>query len=114
MVISFTERHSWAAAFIFMEVYMGEWTLWSVARPIDTKALYRWRICSAVILGLPMRPEWSEKLHKMWNGLRGNEWWPTFSNWNGYQRSVHPKLEWRLAAENEQEGNVFGAGLICR
>lgn len=90
---------------------MSEWILWSVARPIDTKALYRWRICTAVILGLPMRPEWSEKLHKCGMGYAESEWWPLFSNWNGFQRSVHPKLEWRLAAENEPEGNVFWGGL---
>ncbi len=90
---------------------MTEWKLWSEERPTDNKALYRWRVSERKILGMMLRPEWSEKLHLCGMGFSDSEYWPTFSDWNGYTRSVDPSLEWRLAAPQEAENNIYWGGL---
>lgn len=82
---------------------MGEiWTKWTERHPTDTKAVYRWRVSPRLILGLEMQPEWSSKLYLCGMGTRDNEWWPPFSNWNGYQRSADPSLEWAIG-QSEHE-----------
>lgn len=87
------------------------WTLWAERRPEDTKALYRWRIPACKILGMDLRPEWSDKLRFVGMGYGDPEWWPPFSNWDGYRRTLPAGTEWRLAAEHEAEDDIFWGGL---
>src|ERR1700744_6428697 len=44
-------------------------------------------------------------------GYSENEWWPIFSNWDGYRRSVDKTLEWRLALPEETKDNTIWHGL---
>lgn len=87
---------------------LADWTLWSERRPEDHKALYRWRVPERVICGKVLRPEWGSKLHCVGMGYSDNEWWPDGSRWDGYQRTVAPGLEWRLALEGEGERIIWG------
>lgn len=82
---------------------MSDWTLWSEQRPTDTAAAYRWRIPARVILGLEMRPEWTDKLSHVGMGYSDREWWPGCSHWDGCRRTVSAGLEWRPAADGETD-----------
>ncbi|AIB11818.1 hypothetical protein ABAZ39_07365 [Azospirillum argentinense] len=88
-----------------------EWTLWSERRPEDTKALYRWRIPARMICGMMLRPEWSAKLQYCGMGYGPSEWWPEYSRWDGYVRSVPDGMEWRLAREGEDAESISWGGL---
>lgn len=88
-----------------------QWTRWDDERPTDPKALYRWRIPARKILGMVLRPEWSGKLTYCGMGYDPHEYWPPFSNWNGYVRSVPAGTEWRLATDDEDEKSIFWSGL---
>lgn len=88
-----------------------DWTLWYERRPVDTQALYRWRIASRKICGMELRPEWSGKLHLCGMGYGASEWWPSGSHWDGYRRTMPKSLEWRLAKAEEPEGTIFWGGL---
>ncbi|GGE36549.1 hypothetical protein GCM10007276_12550 [Agaricicola taiwanensis] len=89
-----------------------KWTRWAVERPADTKAKYRWRIEPREILGMLLRPEWTDKLALCGMGYADAEWWPSFSDWNGYRRSVHPTLEWRLTEDDETDTYWGGLELL--
>lgn len=88
---------------------MNQWTLWSEIRPTDPTVTYRWRIPVKKICGMMLRPEWSSKLSLVGMGYAENEWWPLFSDWNGYTRSVKAGLEWRVAEPDEK--GVLWSGL---
>ena len=88
-----------------------EWQLWSQQRPEDNRALYRWRISERKILGVNMRPEWSRRMHFCGMGYGPSEWWPPFSHWDGYTRTVPSGTEWRLAADDEPDESVSWCGL---
>lgn len=88
-----------------------EWVLWSVRRPVNTEILYRWRIPARMICGMMLRPEWSAKLQCCGMGYGPREWWPRYSSWNGWERSVPEGMEWRLAAPGEDEKTIFWGGL---
>lgn len=88
---------------------MSGWTRWADARPTDLKANYRWRVSARPILGLTLQPEWTDKLHLCGMGHAENDWWPPFSHWDGYRRTVDPSLEWRVAAPGEPD--LFYGGL---
>lgn len=90
--------------------YESEWVRWADERPTDTKALYRWRIPTRKILGKELRPEWSEPLRLCGMGYADNEWWPGFSDWNGYRRTLPAGTEWRLAHKEETEKSIFWGG----
>ncbi len=81
----------------------GTWQRWSEGKPVNPKLTYRWRVPERLILGLRMRPEWSEKMHFCGMGHAANEWWPPFSHWNGYIRSIPDGTEWREAKDGEDE-----------
>lgn len=85
------------------------WQLWSEVRPTDTKAKYRWRVPERMICKMLLRPEWTEELYLCGMGWGPQEWWPVFSRWDGYNRSVVSGLEWRLAKDDETE--IFWGGL---
>jgi hypothetical protein len=90
----------------------AEWVRWYDRRPTDQKALYRWRVSERVILGLPLRPEWSGKLFSCGMGYGENELWPRGSDWDGYSRTIDKSLEWRLAdADLEPESSIHWGGL---
>jgi hypothetical protein len=85
------------------------WTLWSEQRPSDHTLNYRWRVPAQKILGMELRPEWTEKMHLCGMGYADNEWWPPFSHWDGYNRTVPKGTEWRIATEDETD--VYWGGL---
>lgn len=91
---------------------MSGWTRWADDRPSDHTAAYRWRVSARPILGLTLRPEWTEKLHCCGMGYAENEWWPPFSHWNGYRRTVDPSLEWRVAAPDDMDLVYGGLDLL--
>jgi len=93
---------------------MSEWKLWSDEKPTDFSTLYRWRVPMRLILGLNLQPEWTDKLSLVGMGVGDNEWWPPFSHWDGYTRSVPKGTEWRLAAEDEPKGDIFWRGLMMQ
>lgn len=91
---------------------MTEWTAWAERRPMDPKALYRWRIPPRMICGVMLQPEWSSKLVLCGMGYDDAEYWPEGSSWNGYVRSVAKGLEWRLAEPEETEIVWHGLDLL--
>jgi hypothetical protein len=90
---------------------VSEWTKWTDKRPDDQKLSYRWRVSARIILGMMLRPEWTGNMRLVGMGYGEPEWWPPFSNWDGYSRTVDPSLEWRLASEGEGENNILWGGL---
>lgn len=88
------------------------WTKWADERPTDTNLFYRWSIPARKICGLMLRPEWTGALVSCGMGFGENEWWPRWSHWDGYVRSVDPELEWRPAAKDEIETNWEGLDLL--
>ena len=94
---------------IVVKATLGEWKLWSDEKPEDTKALYRWRVPARQILGMTLRPEWTAKLSFVGMGYDPGEYWPPFSYWNGYVRTLPEGVEWRLAGEDETD--IFWGGL---
>lgn len=84
------------------------WTLWSVTRPTDLKLSYRWRIPTCDILGLSLRPEWTDQLHSR-SGLGDIEYWPGCAHWTGWRHEIPPGLEWRVAGPDEKA--IFWGGL---
>lgn len=89
-----------------------QWTRWADARPTDHKIPYRWRVSPRVVLGLKMQPEWTERLQRCGMGYSDPEWWPVFSDWDGYRRTVDPTLEWRVALLGEDETVWHGLDLL--
>lgn len=74
---------------------MNEWINCRDRRPTDPSILYRFRLAQPTnILGLMLQPEWIDRLHYCGVG-HGNEWWPPYSDWNGWSRSVHKDLQWQ-------------------
>ena len=87
-----------------------EWTLWERAAPLDVRKVYKWRIPASKICGKVLRPEWSGKMSFCGVGYRDSEWWPPFSYWNGYTRSVPKGTEWRGLKEDEDADEIFWGG----
>ena len=92
---------------------MGEWKLWTEERPKDTSKLYRFRASWQNILGLELRPEWTDEivLNPRW-GADLDDFYPhSFLN----RKSLRKRrdIEWREALPNEIEGHkgVFWNGL---
>ena len=81
-----------------------DWKKWSEIRPEDSTKFYRWRVSPRLILGLEMQPEWVEKMKFVGMGYADSEWWPPYSNWDGYKRTIDPTLEWQ---EADQASNVI-------
>ena len=84
-----------------------KWTLWSERRPPNEDGLFRYRV-RANILGLIMRPEWTEKMHLCGMGFDDAEYWPLSPcRWNGSRRYItHAGLEWS-PIEHDDSGDVF-------
>lgn len=87
------------------------WVRWHDERPKDGSALYRWRVPEMKILGMMLRPEWTAPLRLCGMGHSDREYWPLFSHWNGYRRTLPKGTEWRLAANDEGENNIYWGGL---
>ncbi len=81
---------------------MMEWKLWSVVRPTKDW-VYRWRIPPRDYGGLILQPEWNSKMILSGMGFGKNELWPSFSQWDGHNRTVPPGTEWRMADESEPQ-----------
>ena len=47
-----------------------------------------------------LQPEWIDRLQFCGVG-RGNEWWPPYSDWDGWSRSVHKKMQWQATDYKE-------------
>lgn len=90
----------------------AEWTKWSDRRPIDTDVTYRWRISPRMILGLMLAPEFSGKMRLCGMGYADSEYWPPYSYWDGYSRSVPDDLEWRVAQPDETDIKWVGLDLL--
>lgn len=89
-----------------------DWTLWNERRPTDKEKVYQWRVSPRLILGLEMQPEWSGKLRLCGMGLRDSEWWPPFSSWDGYRRTVDSTLEWRESDVPDEPTKWNGLDLL--
>ena len=80
---------------------MSEWINCLDQRPADPSILYRFRLAEPTnILGLMLQPEWIDRLQFCGVG-RGNEWWPPYSDWDGWSRSVHKKMQWQATGYKE-------------
>ncbi len=90
---------------------MSDWTLWASQRPTDTTLPYRWRIHRSMILGLALRPEWTEKM-TLRGTLRENEYWPDCAHWTGWRNVVEDSLEWRVAQPDETHIHWGGLDLL--
>lgn len=87
---------------------MSEWKLWYDERPTDTKKKYRWSFVSPKkICNKELIPEWTCPLVLCGMGWGPNEYWPEFSNWNGYVRSVPKDLKWREMVDGESEKTIY-------
>lgn len=87
---------------------MTEWKRWYDERPTDHKIKYRWRLGKPRnICGKDLTPEWTAPLELCGMGWGPNEWWPEYSNWDGYKRTVPRDLEWRPMAEGESEETIY-------
>lgn len=87
---------------------MTEWKLWYDERPTDTKVKYRWRLRNErKLCGKMLQPEWTAALQLCGMGWGPNEWWPEYSDWNGYVRSVPKDMEWRPMIESESEETIY-------
>ena len=86
---------------------MPEWKLWAKERPPDGEKKYRWRIPEQMVLGMNLRPEWVAKLESVGMGYSDNEWWPLFSHWDGYRRTIPKGTEWRDLEEGEDEAIIW-------
>ena len=89
-----------------------EWKRWYDERPTDHTLTYRWRVPAREICGLVLRPEWSGKLTLCGMGYGEHEYWPDCSRWDGYNRTVEPNLEWRLANDDEVDVAWNGFDLL--
>lgn len=72
------------------------WIDWAVQRPVK-QGLYWWRVRSRDYGGVTLRPEWVSPLTPVGMGVAAVELWPSFSRWDGYQRSVPFGTQWSLA-----------------
>lgn len=79
---------------------MSGWRLWKEEKATDPTKLYRWRVSKRLILGMELQPEWGDKLSLIL-GMGCNEYWPPYSDWNGYKRTLDKTLEWREALPGE-------------
>lgn len=84
------------------------WTLWYNERPTDHTIKYRWRLAEPrTICGKMLQPEWTDELVLCGMGYGPSEYWPEFSDWNGYVRSVPKNLEWRKMIEGESQETIY-------
>lgn len=79
----------------------GPWQKWYLRRPPNECGSYRFRVSPREILGKVMAPEWTAKMFLCGMGYDESEWWPDFSHWDGYRRSVDASLEWRELSDIE-------------
>lgn len=72
-----------------------EWKRWYDERPPNERAILAFRLRDVVVLGATVTVEWVDELHCCGMGYADAEWWPGWSHWNGYDRSLPKDLEWR-------------------
>ena len=91
---------------------MSEWKLWTKERPKDFSKLYRFRVSWQNVLGLELRPEWTDRLIPDPSYDRKPPYYPSTFN---YRASLCKRtdIEWREAIPDEPEGHggVFWNGL---
>ena len=86
---------------------------WYDERPKNEYGVYRFKTGYKNILGMQLMPEWTEEMHCCGMGHGNPEWWPLFSYWDGWNRTVPDDLEWRELEENEskKDKNLIYHGL---
>lgn len=86
-----------------------EWIKWRDRRPPNEAGAYRYR-CQCEILGMVLRPEWTEEMRLVGMGYSDNEWWPLSPcYWDGYRRYItHEGLEWSELREDDPNEIVWG------
>lgn len=89
-----------------------KWTRWNIARPSEP-GLYWWRVGPADRDGMVWEPEFVAELWSVGMGYKEHELWPSFSHWNGYQRTVPSLTEWSPCDGSEKKGDfVHGIDLL--
>lgn len=83
-----------------------EWIDWDERRP-DQRGLYWWRTAERDYGGLVLRPECVSLLRLVGMGYGDPELWPSFSNWDGYHRTVPKGTQWRPSADAKEDACRF-------
>lgn len=84
---------------------MSEWTKFAERRP-EGKGLFWFRIAGFKFSDTEISVEWVAETHFCGMGYGPNEWWPTFSHWDGYNRTVPAGTEWRAIEGSEKKGDT--------
>jgi hypothetical protein len=77
------------------------WHNFSDKRP-DRKAIFVFKLDNVKLGGLNLDVEWSNQVEFMGMGYEPAELWPSFSHWDGYNRTVPNGLKWRELKEDEK------------
>lgn len=71
------------------------WVAFDQQRPPQERGHFWFRVPPRNVGGLVLRPEWIEEMRLVGMGYADDEYWPGFSNWDGYQRTLERGAEWR-------------------
>lgn len=82
----------------------SQWSLFSDQRPTDRSKLYAFRVEGLNI-------EWKGGLQNVGMGHGDNEYWPDFSHWNGYERTLPKGFQWRVADVGAKPDELKFTGL---
>lgn len=88
--------------FVLMGAVMAEWTKFAERRP-EGEGLFWFRIAGFKFPGTEISVEWVDKVSLHGMGYGEDEYWPGFSNWNGYQRTVPAGVEWQPIKEGDKK-----------
>lgn len=89
---------------------MAEWIKFAERRP-EGKGLFWFRNADFKFPCTEISVEWVAETHLCGMGCCPDEWWPTFSHWDGYNRTVPPRTEWRAIEGSEKKGDTHYPGI---